>query len=155
MPNSAGFRATTVPTFDPFMRLPSIGSRTGSPASGGTGILRAPCYLTATINGKEVPFDDSRQKFEELSKSWQEYNFGSSIIEYHDAAFEQIIGMGAEVVPYLLERLKDGEVEWVYALQRITGHHIENPDMIGDAEKVAEAWIEWGRENVHPTGQAC
>jgi hypothetical protein len=121
----------------------------------GSDIPRTRCYLTATVDGVVIPFETSRQKFEALSKSWNEYNFGRSIIDYHDLAFEQIVGMGAEVVPYLLERVAAGESEWIYALKCIVGKDQESPDMIGDEERVVGAWIEWGKKNVRLTGQTC
>jgi hypothetical protein len=105
------------------------------------------CFLTAMVDGVDQTFVTSKQKFEALAASWMDYNLGRSVIDYHDFAFEQIIGMGAPVVPYLLERVAAGESEWIYALKCIAGQEAETPDMVGNDEQVIQAWIEWGRLN--------
>jgi hypothetical protein len=131
-----------------------ISTLTGSSRQlSGPQIPGAQCYLNATVDGIVASFETSRQKFDALSKSWNEYNFGRSIIDYHDFAFEQIVGMGAAAVPFLLERVAAGESDWIYALKCIAGKDEESTDMIGDEERVVAAWLEWGKKNVSLGGQ--
>jgi hypothetical protein len=115
------------------------------------------CYLTAIVDGQPKRFKTSRQKFEHLAISWQEYNSGQSVIDYSDFAFEQIVGMGVAVVPLLLERVASGESEWIYALKCISGVQAETTEMQGDEDQVVQAWIQWGRNNAKPaiSGQTC
>jgi hypothetical protein len=137
-------------SFDERLGLVRINSVTGNQPGSipGTVIPRTQCYLTATIDGEVKPFEDSRQKFEELSRSWNDWNLGKSVIDYHDFAFEQIVGMGADAVPFLLKKLAAGESEWIYALKCITGQQADTEEMVGDEDRVVDAWIRWGKDNV-------
>jgi hypothetical protein len=61
--------------------------------------------------------------------------------------YQRIIGMGAPVVPLILEELRREPDQWFWALEAITG---ENPVPAGSAGKVREmaaAWLEWGKRH--------
>jgi hypothetical protein len=61
-------------------------------------------------------------------------------------SYQRIIGMGLPVVPLILAELQREPDQWFWALEAITE---ENPVPEGDAgsvRKMAEAWIEWGRQ---------
>jgi hypothetical protein len=102
------------------------------------------CYLTAIVDGNSRLFPNPQAKFEALAESWKDYNLGKSVVEYHDFAMQQIIGMGATAVPFLIERLSAGEPEWIYALKSIAGQEADTPEMLGDEDRVVRAWLEWG-----------
>jgi hypothetical protein len=105
------------------------------------------CYLTAIVEGENILFSSAEEKFAALAESWQDYNLGRSVLDYHDFAMLQIIGMGSEAVQFLLKRVAEGESEWIYALKSIAGLEAETPEMIGDEQAVVEAWLGWGEEN--------
>lgn len=138
---------------------PSVGvigseTRIAHEALSGVRTLNSGCYLTAIVEGANHVFASTREKFEALAQSWEDYNLGRSVIDYHDFAMQQIIGMGADVVPFLIERLAAGQSDWVYALKSITGQEADTPDMLGDEDRVVSAWIEWGRRDGDKRRQA-
>ncbi len=100
---------------------------------------------SAIIDGTTVTFHSPREKFEALTEAWDEQHGGSSVVSLNHLIYHQIIGMGAEVIPFLLERLKLGEGHWIYALKCISGEQAETPAMHGDADQVIEAWLAWGQ----------
>lgn len=114
----------------------------------------ASCYLTAIIGDKHLSFSTAREKFDALAESWDDYNLGRSVLDYHDFAMQQIIGMGRDAVPFLLERVEAGASEWIYALKSITGREEDSPDIAGDEESVVAAWVEWGKRDAEVSRQA-
>ena len=100
--------------------------------------------LSAIIGGRTVTFDKPEQKFESLAAEWKTHQMGLSTTNYHHAAYLQIIGMGMPAVPFLLNRLRAGERRWVVAIKSIAGEQVDTPEMRGDAERVLQAWIDWG-----------
>jgi len=59
-------------------------------------------------------------------------------------AHQQIIGLGPEAIPFLLERLPEEPERWLWALQVITRQNPVPDD--ADAESAVAAWLEWARE---------
>jgi hypothetical protein len=67
-------------------------------------------------------------------------------------AYQRIIGMGPAVVPFMLERFRDGALEhWFWALSAITGENPITEDIAGNIKKMAEAWVQWGKTNGYLT----
>jgi hypothetical protein len=62
-------------------------------------------------------------------------------------AFQEIIGMGEAVIPFMLHDLEKEPGQWVWALPRLTGANPVRPEEAGDSRKLADAWLRWGREN--------
>jgi hypothetical protein len=104
---------------------------------------REPPYH-AIINGDEIPFTTLVEKFDALAAVVNAHSRNLSSPEYNHFAYMQIVGMSARVIPLLLLKLAEGESQWVYALQMISG-----TDPVGskdaDSGHVRAAWIEWGR----------
>jgi hypothetical protein len=61
-------------------------------------------------------------------------------------AYQQIIGMGMEVVPLLLGELARELDHWFWALKAITGVDPVSPASRGKMREMAEAWFHWGRQ---------
>lgn len=61
-------------------------------------------------------------------------------------AFQKIIGMGQDAVPFLLRELETNPDNWFWALMMITDEDPVPEDIRGDGEAMAKAWIEWGKE---------
>ncbi len=59
--------------------------------------------------------------------------------------YQRIIGMGPAVVPLILRDLEKESDHWFWALHSITGADPVDPKDAGDIDKMAHAWIEWGR----------
>lgn len=91
--------------------------------------------------------DPIGQRFQMLAARWKaETRHLSSIsaMAIHPA-YQDIIGMGPVVVPYLLEELVRAPDHWFWALCSITGVDPVPPSMRGRVREMASAWVDWGR----------
>lgn len=104
-----------------------------------------PCY--ALINGRLEAFASIENKFNALADAWKFDHLGRSVTDYKHFAHLQIIGIGPDAIPFLLRRIVNGESKWVYALKCIASEQVEPQEAYGDASKVLEAWVAWGRRN--------
>src|SRR5881275_231305 len=59
--------------------------------------------------------------------------------------YQAIIGMGLPVVPLILEELKREPHHWFWALEAITDENPVPADVQGDMQRIAGAWLDWGR----------
>jgi len=64
----------------------------------------------------------------------------------HHSAYQQIIGLGHEVVPFLLRDLDQHPGRWLWALHSITGANPVPSSALGNVKKMARAWSEWGKQ---------
>ena len=92
---------------------------------------------------------DCKRIFCELAKQWKtETNRFESITRMAmHPAYQKIIGMGEKAIPLLLAELKKKPDHWFWALEAITGADPVLDENRGDIDKMAEAWISWGKEN--------
>jgi len=86
--------------------------------------------------------------FRELAQQWErERPRGVDVLDMvMHPAYQRIIGMGPDVVPFLLEELERKPGHWFLALQAITGANPVVPDSEGNLKEMAEAWIDWGKK---------
>lgn len=61
-------------------------------------------------------------------------------------AYQQIIGMGTAVIPFILAELKRKSAHWFWALKAITGEDPVLPEQRGRMNEMREAWLRWGRK---------
>lgn len=103
----------------------------------------------AEVEIHPAPEPRIQQRFRELVAQWKQgTRFLSSIHEMvSHPAYLQIIGMGKEAVPWLLEELRREPDHWFVALQAITGTNPIPPSACGDVENMAEAWPSWGEQH--------
>lgn len=88
-----------------------------------------------------------RERFNALADEWiAATRLSSSVTDTcMHPAYQQIIGLGPDVLPLILEDVVAGELHWGWALRALTGH-----DVAADAETLPaarDAWIRWGRSN--------
>ena len=83
-----------------------------------------------------------------LVKEWKEDTlFLSSITQMCvHPAYQQIIGMGADVLPFILGELEREPDHWFWALKAITGADPVLPGNIGILEAMAGDWLAWARK---------
>jgi hypothetical protein len=93
------------------------------------------------------PADTVEQMLRRLEAQWQAdtqfFSDARRIINH--PAFQQIIGLGNEVVPFLLHDLQVRPSLWVWALPEITGENPILPTDAGNVRKMSDAWVQWGR----------
>jgi hypothetical protein len=61
--------------------------------------------------------------------------------------YQQIIGMGPIVVPWILKALRNEPDFWFEALMAITREQPVPAEHAGDMQAMANDWLEWGRLN--------
>ncbi|NJR70906.1 MAG: hypothetical protein HC771_21415 [Synechococcales cyanobacterium CRU_2_2] len=88
------------------------------------------------------------QRFRKLADQWKQETKGISSttqLAMHPA-YQQIIGMGQDVVPLLMKELEAKSGRWFWALKSITGEDPVPPEQRGRTREMTEAWLAWGRE---------
>jgi hypothetical protein len=103
----------------------------------------------SAILQKERRRDEVKQKFSILSQQWlDETGFISSTAEaVIHPAYQQIIGMGQDVVSLLLHDLNKPRARWFWALKSITGVDPVTEDQAGNTQEMINAWLSWGVTN--------
>ncbi len=89
------------------------------------------------------------QKFNALATQWKKETNHMSLVDaiVLHPAYQQIIGMGYSVVPLILEQLKKQPDHWFWALRSITGENPIKPEDRGRMKKMAQAWLDWGKQH--------
>jgi hypothetical protein len=85
-------------------------------------------------------------RFKSLAKKWKrDTRFTSSLRQkVNHPAYQEIIGLGDHVIPFILRDLDDHPADWLPALSEITG---EDPAKEGATfEQAVHAWLQWGRK---------
>lgn len=87
-------------------------------------------------------------KFQELVRRWQHdtrmVSSVSKIIKH--PAYQAIIEMGIQALPYILEELRDRPDLWFPSLKLIVGESPVPLEDRTDPELAREAWLTWGRK---------
>ena len=103
---------------------------------------------------QESASDRSRQKtelettFYQLAEQWKSETRGISSTEQMSVhpAYQQIIGMGRDVIPLLLRELENNSGRWFWALKSISREEPVTPEQRGKTKEMIAAWLNWGRE---------
>ena len=61
--------------------------------------------------------------------------------------YQQLIGMGPVAIPLVLREMAEAPDLFDWALSAITGDSPVPEEAAGDLERVAAAWLDWGRRN--------
>jgi hypothetical protein len=87
------------------------------------------------------------RRFRDLVDQWKEATIftssGTELVLH--PAYQQIIGMGPEALPLILDELHREEDHWFWALKSITGEDPVAPSDRGNLPKMTEAWLRWAR----------
>lgn len=106
------------------------------------------CQWHSTYRGR-IRRGTLQQQFTQLVNTWKQDTAHLSNITTRamHPAYQRIIGMGREAIPFILEEFRRGKLDdWFWALYAITGENPITEDIAGDVERMAEAWLQWGRE---------
>jgi len=90
-----------------------------------------------------------RRRFSKLATQWRSETAVESSVSRRTMhwAYQQIIGLGPDALPLILEELERETDDWFWALAAITG---EDPaEGMETLDSAAEAWLEWGRSKGH------
>lgn len=88
------------------------------------------------------------ERFHTLATRWYaETALLSSVSEMAmHPAYQEVIGLGRNAVPFLLRELQQQPRHWFWALRAITGEDPVPPDQRGKIREMTAAWLQWGRE---------
>ncbi len=90
------------------------------------------------------------EKFGRLSKQWRrETRHISSIHEKSiNMAYQKIIGMGKDVLPYIFHDFEKTHDHWLWALYAICDEE-SAPDLekAGDLDAAVDVWLNWARQH--------
>jgi hypothetical protein len=89
------------------------------------------------------------QQFHRLAAAWlaNTAHMSSSSAMVADPAFQQIVALGAPVVPLLLRELRHRSGHWHRALKKITAADPVPPNERGNLARITEHWLRWGEEH--------
>jgi hypothetical protein len=90
-----------------------------------------------------------RQRFRELAEQWKSECLLTSSTEEMamHPAYQQIIGIGPDAIPILLEEMQRKPDHWSWALRAISGDNPVKPEHRGKLALIAQDWIEWGKHH--------
>lgn len=90
---------------------------------------------------------DVARRFSELRLQWKrETGFTSSWTDLVlHPAYQAIIGVSPAVLPLLLREMATRPDHWGWALSAITGVDPVPPEDAGRVDRIAAAWVQWGR----------
>jgi hypothetical protein len=91
---------------------------------------------------------DFDRRFHMLVREWKEGTrlFSSLHDMVSHPAYLQIIGMGQEAVPLLIDELRREPDHWFVALQAITATNPIPPSASGNVDAMARAWLNWAEK---------
>jgi hypothetical protein len=108
-----------------------------------------PAFLvSAPATSIDSDIASTEERFAVLANRWHdETDFVSSPSRVTgNDTYLQIISMGKQVIPLILEDLKERGGYWYRALRILSGEDPVPIEAKGDVEQMKRAWLEWGRE---------
>ena len=89
----------------------------------------------------------TQTEFDRLAAEWKHETAHLSslnmIVEHR--AYQEIIGMGKEAIPMILQNLNEAPAQWFWALRSISRESPVRPEDRGDVDAMTAAWLEWGK----------
>jgi len=96
----------------------------------------------------EARVSSIERQFNELATQWESETGMLSVLSQKvlHPAYQRIIGMGEKAIPLLLKELEREPNHWFWALKAITGANPVKPENRGRVKRMAQDWLEWGRD---------
>jgi hypothetical protein len=93
--------------------------------------------------------NEVRGMFVTLAAQWRdECAFMSSLDEmFSHPAYREVVSLGMMAVPHILRDLEKTHDYWGRALREITGANPVPKSAAGHMDRVAKAWVSWGKKN--------
>jgi hypothetical protein len=95
----------------------------------------------------EVLNTTTERLFNELASQWRRETGMMSMIHKKamHPAYQRIIGMGKEALPFIFRELNERGGHWLWALCAITGEDAAKPEH--NLKQAVKAWLYWGKEH--------
>jgi len=85
-------------------------------------------------------------EFQERACRWRKETDGRSVKKHRHPDYVAIIDAGPEMVPLILEELRDHGGHWFVALSELTGECPIPTEYAGNIAKMRECWLNWGKK---------
>jgi hypothetical protein len=96
------------------------------------------------------------REFKSLAARWRNETTHLSISseKANNFAYQQIIGMGEQVLPLIFRELETTTSDWFWALRAIARDRapVIRAEDRGRVRRIAEIWMEWGKQNGYVSG---
>jgi cold shock CspA family protein len=91
----------------------------------------------------------ARDRFDKLAKRWlaESRHMSDVTAMVMLPSYQEIVGIGPDAVPLMLERLKRAPEHWFWALRAITGANPVPDADRGRVSAMAQEWVNWGHEH--------
>ena len=102
-----------------------------------------------TYNKSVFMFEQKRQKiktqFEQYKDEWESITaFSSNISEIiNNNPYKSIIGLGSDVIPFIIADLAETQNYWFHALTEITRENPIDSKHSGDINNMVKDWLNW------------
>lgn len=93
--------------------------------------------------------DELRTRFRELAARWKAQRGPHSSVQRlcDHPAYREIVAIGIDAVPLILEELRREPDHWFIALWTLTGAEPVSEENRGRLVEMARQWVEWGVAN--------
>jgi hypothetical protein len=91
---------------------------------------------------------ETERVFRQLATEWNREagKISNPVKLFMHKKYQQIIGLGPQAVPFMMQDIADGKGNWYWAIAAITREDPIRPEDAGDMAKIRMAWIAWGKE---------
>lgn len=89
-----------------------------------------------------------KERFDELKKIWKNDTMIMSNGGTDHWAYLEIIRMGKQVVPFIIEDMRKTNNHWFVALEAITGANVIPVEHYGQIELMTHDWLNWFNKNL-------
>jgi hypothetical protein len=112
-------------------------------------LFRFSDFYTTGFEKWPVATSTTEHRFNQLAQQWKAETALLSDLSKKSIhpAYQSIIGMGQDALPLLLRELERHPSHWFWALRAITGANPVKPDNRGRIKRMAQDWLEWGRDH--------
>ena len=93
------------------------------------------------------------EAFNQLAERWERetaLHSNPDLIMAHPA-FQQIVDIGTEALPFIFRRMERGIGHWYHPLEVMVNENPVPEEFKGDVERTDSAWLEWGRNKGYLT----
>lgn len=89
-----------------------------------------------------------RERYQTLAEQWQQETFVHNIgVSASHPLYQQIVDLGSEALPYILEDVRDGKLSGLWGLillHDITGIVLDVEEIAGVEVELRKRLLEWG-----------
>lgn len=107
-------------------------------------------FMGQSVFIQEMYKQQLRKKFDLYSGIWKtETMFSSNSSEItNNSAYRSIIGLGKDIIPFIIQDLKQSENHWFYALELLTGENPIKNEHRGIINLMKSDWLNWAEKNI-------